>query len=549
MGDLSEDIMTIGTIEINSVENNNKDTREEIFATLRVNRKNKRDINLKCKVDTGAQSNVLPIRLFRILYPELINADAMPKDGALENSEMVLTAYGGAQITQFGTINIPCQYKGRKFKCKFYVTDAPGPAIMGIKACRALNLVSLHCALETKTVQVHREFKQGAGKREIIPNIKREVRFADRPEGANQTQGKTENYIKPSVPIASRPKIKDKEHLVEMYPECFDGTVGCFEDYTYHITVDPNVKPVIHASRRVPLEIMAKLNAELAEMEKEEIIARVTQPTDWVNSLVIREKPNGRLRLCLDPKDLNEAIKRDHYPTPTLEEITPKLAGAKLFSKLDARNGYWNVKLDEESSYLTTFNTPNGRYRFLRMPFGLRMSQDVFQFKIDETYRNCPGAAGIADDITVHGKDATQHDLHLHDAMERTRKAGIKLNREKCVVKTTECNFFGMLYTPNGVKPDPEKVRAIQNMEQPKDKKELHTFLGFINYLAPFMPSLASNTAPLRELLKANVDYQWTPSHTRAFESLKSQISTEVTLSYYDRSKPVILQVDASNKG
>ena len=108
MWDLSEDIMTIGTIEINSVENHNNDTREEIFTTLRVNRKNKRDINLKCKVDTGAQSNVLPINIFRILYPELINA-------ALKSNEMVLTAYGCVQITQFGTINIPRQHKGRNF--------------------------------------------------------------------------------------------------------------------------------------------------------------------------------------------------------------------------------------------------------------------------------------------------------------------------------------------------------------------------------------------------------------------------------------------------
>jgi hypothetical protein len=135
-------------------------------------------------------------------------------------------------------------------------------------------------------------------------------------------------------------------------------------------------------------------------MEKNGVIEKVTKSTDWVNYIVIREKPNGRLCLCLDPKDLNEAIMRDHYPTPTLEEITPKLAGARIFSKIDARNGYWNVKLDDESSYLTTFNTPNGRYRFLRMPFGLRMSQDVFQFKIYETCRNCLGATGIADDIT-----------------------------------------------------------------------------------------------------------------------------------------------------
>ncbi len=106
-----------------------------------------------------------------------------------------------------------------------------------------------------------------------------------------------------------------------------------------------------------------------------------------------------------------------------------------------------------------------------------------------------------------------------------------------------------MVYTPSGVKPDPEKVIAIQSMDPPKDKKELHTFLGMVNYLAPFMPNLASHTLPLRELLRDNVNYQWSPSHTRAFETLKCQISTETTVAYYDRSKPVILQVDASSKG
>ena len=149
----------------------------------------------------------------------------------------------------------------------------------------------------------------------------------------------------------------------------------------------------------MPIQLKDKLQAELREMESQDIIARVTQPTDWVNSLVIREKENGRLCLCLDPKDVNKAIRREHHPIPTLEEITPKLAGAKLFRKLDGRNGaYWNVKLDEESSYRTTFNTPFGRYRFLRMSFGLRMNQDIFQFKIDETYRDCQGATGMVEE-------------------------------------------------------------------------------------------------------------------------------------------------------
>ena len=296
-------------------------------------------------------------------------------------------------------------------------------------------------------------------------------------------------------PCTTRPPIRNKQELMEMYPECFNGTVGCFEDYTYHIMLDPKVPPVVHAP--LPIELKDKSQAELDDMENQGIIARVTQPTDWVNFLVIREKENGRLRSCLDPKDLNNAIKREHHPIPTLEEITPKLTGAELFSKLDARNSYCNVKLDEESSYLTTFNTPFGRFRFLTMPFGLSLGQDIFQFKIDETYRNCDGAIGIADDITVYGKNDKEHDLLLHETMERTRKAGIKLNDEKCVIKTKECNFFGMLYTPDGVKPSPDKIRAIEEMETPKDK-ELHTFLGMATYTSSIIPKLADHTAPLR---------------------------------------------------
>ena len=137
------------------------------------------------------------------------------------------------------------------------------------------------------------------------------------------------------------------------------------------------------------------------------------------------------------------------------------------------------------------------------------MSQDIFQFKVDETYRNCDGAIGIADDITVYGKNDKEHDLHLHKTMERTRKAGIKLNDEKCVIKTKECNFFGMLYTPDGVKSSPDKIRAIEEMETPKDKKELHTFLGMATYMSSFIPKLADHTAPLRDLLKENVEFVW----------------------------------------
>ena len=183
------------------------------------------------------------------------------------------------------------------------------------------------------------------------------------------------------------------------------------------------------------------------------------------------------------------------------------------------------------------------------MPFGVRMSQGIFQFKIDETYRNCEGAIGIVDDITVYGKNDKEHDFHLHETIERTRKAGIKLNDEKCVIKTKECNFFGMLYAPDGVKPRPDQVQAIKNLEPPKDKKEPHTFLRMATYMSSFIPKLANHTVPLRDLLKENVDFAWNPSHSKAFEKVKSLISNSTTLAYYNRNETVVLHVDASIKG
>ena len=170
-----------------------------------------------------------------------------------------------------------------------------------------------------------------------------------------------------------------------MYPEQFDKE--------HHIVVDPDV----HAPRKCPIHLKDELKSELDKMLTIDVIRKVTEPTDWVNSLTYSRKANGEIRVCLDPKDLNKAIKRNHHKTPTLEELTHKFREARFFSKLDAKSGYWAVKLDKESQLLTTFNSPFGRFCFKRMPFGLVMSQDVFQHKMDQILERCPGTIGIAD--------------------------------------------------------------------------------------------------------------------------------------------------------
>ena len=199
---------------------------------------------------------------------------------------------------------------------------------MGLPGCQALGLVTLHCAI----------------------NVNMAVKT-----------------------------VKATEDRIRAYPEQFDQ-VGHF-DGKYRIVVRPEAQPVIHAPLKCPIHLKDELKAEMDKMVKDKIIGKVDQPTEWVSSLTYSRKSSGQLRICLDPKDLNKALKCCHHRTPTLEEITHELSGAKHFSKLDAKNGYWSVELDEESQLLTTFNSPFGRFCFQRMPFGLVMSQDVFQQK------------------------------------------------------------------------------------------------------------------------------------------------------------------------
>jgi len=212
-------------------------------------------------------------------------------------------------------------------------------------------------------------------------------------------------------------------------------------------------------------------------------------------------KKDGSLRICLDPKDLNKAIKRSHHKTPTQEEITHKLADSRFFSKLDAKNGYWSVKLDETNSFLTTFNTPFGRYRYLRMPFGLVMSQDVFQQKMDQILENCPGTIGITDDVVVFGKTEEEHDKNLHNLFKIAMQQGLTFISAKCMIKQ-EVKFFGTVYDKEGSHPDPDKVSAIKALPSPRNVTELQQFLGMVTYMSPFIPNLADETAPLRSRLK-----------------------------------------------
>ena len=156
------------------------------------------------------------------------------------------------------------------------------------------------------------------------------------------------------------------------------------------------------------------MKAELDKMEANGVIVRQDQPTPWVNSMVTPIKANGKVRLCIDPRDLNRAILREHYPLKTVDEVITQIRDACMFTKLDATSGFWQLKLDEQSTKLFKFNTPYGRYSFTRMSFGIKSASEVYQRAISDMVKDIEGCEAIIE-IFLFGARIDSNMMNVYD--------------------------------------------------------------------------------------------------------------------------------------
>ena len=270
-------------------------------------------------------------------------------------------------------------------------------------------------------------------------------------------------------PIFHKPgsiKISSVEDLLRLYPKGFDR-LGSLKG-EYDIKVDPTVPPVQHSRRKVPIESKAAIEEAIDYMVKQDILEPQIEPTPWVSSVTYPVKPTGEVRPCLDARDLNKAIIRENHKPQTVEEIAHQLAGAVVFTKADALKAFLQVHLTEESSKLLVINTHKGRYRFKRMPFGAKMSQDVFQMKMDLIMERCPGVISIHDDIVVYGVSEEDHDANLVNLLNVAQIEGLVLNSKKLELKRPRVSFFGVEYSADGMHPCPKKIEAITEMTPPR---------------------------------------------------------------------------------
>ena len=330
------------------------------------------------------------------------------------------------------------------------------------------------------------------------------------------------------------------------------------------LEMEPDAVPVAQKPRTVAYYLQKPLQQWLEEGIEKEIFEKVPpgEAITWCSPLVVQTKPkfaetekddleSHMIRASIDMRIPNDKMKRSRcVQAPKIDDFIYHLHDCKVFSKLDLKQGYHQLTLDPETRKVATFSTPWGNYRPRRLIFGAKSSQDVFDEAMFKVFGDIPHCLNQRDDILLGGRDEREHREVLQTVLQRARDYGITFNREKCEFEKEEIEFFGHVFTKHGLKPASKKVRAIKECGIPGSKEEVRSFLGMAGYLDNFIEDYASIAAPLYQLTRKEIKFQWGEQEKRAFKKIQDSLSDEKTMAYFDPDKQIILRTEASfNEG
>ena len=263
--------------------------------------------------------------------------------------------------------------------------------------------------------------------------------------------------------VAKVDALSTKLGVAGQFPSLFQGLGSLGEPY--QIKLQPDAKPfALFTARHVPLPLRDKVKQELEKMVDLGVISKVDVPTPWCAGMVVASKKNVGIRICIDFKLLNNYVQREVHPLPKVDDVLAQLAGAKVFSKLDANSGFWQIPLAEQSRLLTTFITPYGRYCFNKLPFGICSAPEHFQKRMSQILEGLDGVLCQMDDVLLFGKNKEEHDVRLRAALEKLEAAGVTLNEEKCEFEKSRLLFLGHIIDEQGIHADPNKTASISRI-------------------------------------------------------------------------------------
>ncbi|UYV72292.1 K02A2.6-like [Cordylochernes scorpioides] len=348
------------------------------------------------------------------------------------------------------------------------------------------------------------------------------------------------------------------EEQKSMIAECLEKYSEVFDFDRKSFSTTSNVKHKIDTSDSRPIKQrpyrVSPVERRAIQSEVDKMIKMgIVQPSEspWSSPVVLVKKKDGSWRFCVDYRKLNKVTKKDVYPLPRNDDVLDSLTGAKLFSSMDLRTGYWQIEIDEEDREKTAFITPDGLYEFRVMPFGLCNAPATFERMMDKLLAGLKWTICLCylDDIIVYATSFKEHIERLGKVLRCIQQAGLCINHEKCRFGSREIKVLGHLVTESGIRPDPDKIKAITNFPTPKTTTEVRSFMGLCSYYRRFVKDFANKAKPLHDLLRNNVKFLWSNEQEQSFQILKSALTTDPVLGHFKEDAETLVHTDASGYG
>ena len=511
--------MTIAAVKINRLNDGPR-------RTFHVNGR-----DVECLVDTGAPVNVIDEETAAAMDPKPQIAPCSTK--YFPYGDEVKTP-----IPIIGQFTARAWYKGKMCQAGFVVVKGKGECLMSYHTAVTLGIVTMDNSSTVSSL-------------------------------STPTQKHTTKA--PEFPPPKNGNKYSKEEFKQLFPSLFSGKLGCLKDVKVHLDLDPEIRPVRQKLRPLPFHLREAVSKELKKQIDLGILERVTDdmgPTPWVSNIVpvLKDKevrkgrdgkpcpsrpqaePTPEVRITVDNRCQNKAIRRTHYPTKSIEDLLYEANGSRWFSKLDIIKAFHQFELEEQQRFLTTIVTHEGLLRYTRLHMGISCASEVFSEHIRRLLEGIAGQINMTDDVLIHGATEEEHQQALLATLKKLEDAGLTLNLEKCEFYKREVQFYGLRFTKDGVSPTEERVRALKECKTPTDAKSLRSFLCTVLWSARFMKDVNMIAEPLWRLCKNGVPWQWTEIEEAAFQALKDAISTKC-MGYFRKDWQTELISDASPVG
>ena len=463
-----------------------KSSSPKIMVPVRVN-----DVKTKMELDTGAAISVMTLGDFRRIFR---------KDPLLTPTKIKLKTYTNEVITPLGQVQVSVETNGQTASLPLLILEKGSNPIFG---------------------------------RDWLSTFK--LAWKD-----------IHSICTSSSQAPSDQRIKA---LISDFSEVFSEGIGTVKGITGNLTLKEEAKPKFCKARTVPYAFKDKVEREIDNLENQGIITKV-HSSDWATPIVPVVKSNGDIRICGDFKTtVNPSLDVEQYTLPRMEDMLATLEHGQTFSKIDLRQAYLQLPLDDASRKITTINTSKGLYSYNRLPFGITSSPAIWQRTMDQILSGLPGVQCNQDDMIVTGKTEEDHLKNLRAVLKRLNEYGLKANLTKCKFFQKDVIFCGIKITQYGIHKTEDKIIAIKEAPVPTNKTQLRSFLGLVNYYHKWLDNVAQIAKPLYNQLQDHQQFSWSESCQQSFERIKAMVASDKVLMRYDPDLPLRLATDASPYG